>query len=68
MAKFIEVNGVDYKKHLINVNHIEEVESDIAGRAIIYFAFNCPNAIEQDYMKLRDSYEHIRDLLIGDAE
>jgi hypothetical protein len=60
MSGFIEI--VDKKKcrRLINVRHIEEVAENITkDGCYIYLAFNTPNAIEQDYFEVAESYDAI---------
>lgn len=66
MAKFIEVTS-DGSKWLINTNVIEQVSGSDCG-STIYLAFNCPNAYEQDHMVVKESYNQIREMLIGGAE
>lgn len=66
MSKFIEVtcNG---KKWLLNANIIEEVTKKDSG-STIYIAYDCPGAYEQDYMNVQESYEQVRQMLIGGKE
>ena len=66
MAEFIEVTCGD-DKWLLNVNIIEQVKGSSFG-ATIYLAFNCPNAIEQDYIVVEESYEKVREMLMGGKE
>ena len=61
MAKFIEVtNDCDGKKMLINLAWVEEICQGATGLVTIYFAFNCPDCIEQDYIHVKESYEEIK--------
>lgn len=64
MTKFIEVhlNGVSY---LINLAHVEEVKYDTDGSCTIYFAFSVPNAIEQDYIIPDETYDQIKNKILG---
>ena len=63
MAKFIEVTCKD-EKWLLNANIIEQVTEKDSG-SIIYLAYDCPGAYEQDYMIVQESYEQVRQMLIG---
>ena len=58
MEQFIEVH-VKGAKRLINLRWVEEIHKDPDGRATIYFEFNCPNYIDQDYMEVDESYSEI---------
>ena len=57
MNKFIQVhvNGV---AHLINLAWVEEITQGNHGTTI-YFAFNIPDALEQDYLVVDESYEDL---------
>ena len=58
MAKFIEVTTLDGAKRLINTAWIEEIwEGD---NATIYFAFQADNMVDQDSVKVMESYEEIK--------
>lgn len=63
MSKFIEVT-TDNGKWLINTAWIEQIMEE-EGKAIIYFAFNIPDAYEQDYMRVKESYEEVRLKVLG---
>lgn len=56
MAKIIEVTTPDGKKVLVNTRWIEQIEEKDSGAAV-YFAFNMPNAYEQDYLYTKESYK-----------
>lgn len=57
MAKFIEVH-CNKEKRLVNLDWVEDIwDGDI--HRYIYFAFNAPNACEQDYIKVDESHEEI---------
>lgn len=58
MEQFIEVHIKEVKR-LINLRWVEEINENQDGCATIYFAFNCPNSIDQDYMKVDESYNEI---------
>ena len=58
MEQFIEVH-IKQEKRLINLRWVEEIHENQDGSATIYFAFNCPNAIDQDYMKVDESYNEV---------
>ena len=58
MEQFIEVH-IEGVKLLINLRWVEEIRENKDGCATIYFAFNCPNSIDQDYMKVDESYNEI---------
>lgn len=58
MAKFIEVTALDGTKRLINTAWIEEIwEGD---PAVIYFAFQAENMVDQDSLAVMESYEEIK--------
>ena len=67
MAKFIEVTCAGAHR-LINADIIEEVQINWDGGCDIYLAFTCPNAIEQDYLSVKESYSQIRQMLMGGAD
>ena len=58
MEQFIEVH-IKEEKRLINLRWVEEIRENADGCATIYFAFYCPNSIDQDYMKVDESYNEI---------
>lgn len=62
MEHFIEVH-INEGKRLINLRWVEEIRENPDGCATIYFAFNCPNTIDQDYMKVDESYNEILRLI-----
>lgn len=53
MSQFIKVH-VDGKAHLINLDWVEKISGNT-----IYFAFNVPNAVEQDYLKVDETSEQL---------
>ena len=60
MSGFIEVTRKNGHRRLINIRHIEEVmETSNKNICSIYMAFNIPNAIEQDYIEVAESYDAI---------
>lgn len=59
MNGFIEIVCRDKCRRLLNVRHIEEVVETKNKDCTIYMAFNTPNAIEQDYFEVAESYEEI---------
>ena len=59
MAKIIEVTTPDGDKWMVNTRWIEQIKKEEHGTTI-YFAFNIPNAIEQDYMQTIESYEEVK--------
>ena len=58
MEQFIEVH-IKEEKRLINLRWVEEIRENPDGCATIFFAFNCPNSIDQDYMKGDESSNEI---------
>ena len=58
MEQFIEVH-IKEEKRLINLRWVEEIRENPDGRTTIYFAFNCQNSIDQDYMNVDESYNEI---------
>ena len=60
MSGFIEIICSNDKRRLLNIRHIEEVvETETKGKCLINMAFTCPNAIEQDYFEVKESYDAI---------
>ena len=60
MSGFIEIIDKNKNRRLLNVRHIEEVAEKITkDGCYIYLAFNTPNAIEQDYFEVAESYDSI---------
>ena len=59
MAKFIEVT-TNSEKVLINTRWVQDIHSTENGQTVIYFAFNAPNAYEQDHMVTDESYEEVK--------
>ena len=59
VPKFIEVTDIDGRKRLINTDWIEEIW-DNGDYSTIYFAFNCPNGVDQDSLVVNESYEEIK--------
>ena len=60
MSGFIEVVDKNKRRRLLNIKHIEEVMENITkGGCCIYLAFNTPNAIEQDYIEVSETYNSI---------
>ena len=60
MSGFIEIICVDDKRRLLNIRHIEEVvEAETEGNCFVYMAFTCPDTKEQDYFKVKESYDAI---------
>lgn len=62
MNNFIEVT-LDERKILINLSYIEEIREEDDQSCTIYYAFNIPNAIEQDYIRPEESYKEVRDMI-----
>ena len=66
MTKFIEVhkNG---ERRLINLSHVELIECNTDGICVIYFAFSVPypNAIVQDSIMPDETYEQIKNKILG---
>ena len=60
MSGFIEIVDKNKNRRLLNVRYIEEVSEKITkDGCYIYLAFNAPNAIEQDYFEVAESYDAI---------
>lgn len=59
MSKFIELCDKNGKRHYMNINYIEEVAECENGGCVIFFAFNCPNATEQDYIEVQKEYDEV---------
>lgn len=63
MTDFIEVheNGV---KSLINLAWVEEIRPS-EDKAVIYFAFQGAGCVEQDNMRVDESYEDLKECIWG---
>lgn len=60
MSGFIEIVDKNKNRRLLNVGYIEEVAEKITkDGCYIYLAFNTPNANEQDYFEVAESYDSI---------
>lgn len=60
MSGFIEIVGKDKNRRLLNIRYIEEVaETSDNDICMIYLGFNTPNATEQDYFEVAESYDTI---------
>lgn len=57
MPKFFIVhhNG---ERRFVNLDWVEEIH-DEGEHATIYFAFNCPDACSQDYLKTDESFDEV---------
>ena len=68
MANFIElVERRSGRKVCVNVRYIEQVIADDYGCAV-YFAFNCPDAVEQDFISTKMSYDEVVALIAKGGE
>ena len=63
MTKFIGFTDVNGKKRIVNVDYIEEIIEIDENSCCIYMAFNCPNAIEQDYFIIKKPYKEMFNVL-----
>lgn len=57
MNQFIEVT-VRGQRVLVNLDHVEEIREGY-GECVIYYAFNSPEAVEQNYIKPDQSYDEV---------
>lgn len=65
MNNFIEVHNKNIgSPELINLAHVEEIRPDGNG-VCIYFAFNRAGCDEQDYIRAKESYDTIKQLIGG---
>ena len=62
MKGFIEVTA-ENGTHLLNVKYIEDVWEDEDGGCTIYFAFNVPDAVEQDHVIPHESYDEVKRMI-----
>ena len=63
---FLDICDTKGVRHLVNLRYIEEiVEAEDGGGCWIHLAFNCPNAVEQDYIRVNESFETMKILLSG---
>ena len=58
MEQFIEVH-IEGRKQLINLRWVETIYKKLDGSATIYFAFNCPDSDNRDYIETDESYSEI---------
>lgn len=63
MRRFIEVNS-NGQRVLVNLNHVAEVR-EIDGECLICFAHARTDGIEQDYIKPKESYSFVRELIFS---
>lgn len=64
MRGFIEISNEYGNKVLLNIRYIEEVrEHPDTDICTIYLAFNCPNATDQDYLRVNKPYKEIVSLI-----
>ena len=56
MAKFIELPLIDGQMVCINANYIEEIRSIDDDTCIIYMAFNIPDAVDQETLRVNMPY------------
>lgn len=66
MRRFIEIIDSNKKRRFLNIKYIEEVAESDKSSCYIYMAFNCPNAIEQDYFLVNKSYDEIIAMIYED--
>lgn len=66
MAKFIELH-LKGNPVMVNLDYVEQIEKRESGKCTIYQSFNCPNVLEQDYIKPDETYDEVR-LMIGSAQ
>lgn len=64
MDQFIELHQ-NCEKRFINLRWVEEIREDEDCCVTIYFAFTNPNAVEQDYLKVDESYDEVKRLIWG---
>lgn len=60
MNEFIQVETKDGMRRFVNVRYIEEIIENHNG-CTIYLAFNCPSAVEQDYIDTFIPYDEVID-------
>ena len=58
MSRFIKVHRKG-RPHLINLDWVEEIRENR-----IYFAFNVPNAVEQDYLEVDETFEQLLKMIV----
>lgn len=60
MCGFIEIKAFDAdNRRFVNIRHIEEVVEVDKNMCRIYMAFNVPDAVEQDYFEVNQTYDEI---------
>ena len=58
MSRFIKVHREGIP-HLIKLDWVEEIQEDR-----IYFAFNVPDAVEQDYLEVDETFEQLLKMIV----
>ena len=64
MADFVEIIDCSDNRMLINTKCIEEIVEEGDERCIIYMAFNTPNAVEQDFVLVNESYADLKNRIL----
>lgn len=64
MSSFIEIKTAGAQRRLINTRYIEEVVDMGSAGCRVFMAFSVPNAIDQDYFDVCQSYEEIVSLIM----
>ena len=63
MSGFIKITDIEGNRRLLNVNYIEEVFELNNDESTIYFAFNCPNATEQDNCIVNITFDELVEMI-----
>ena len=66
MAKFIELH-IKGKPVMVNLDYVEQIEKRDNEKCSIFQSFNCPGALEQDYIRPDETYDEVR-LMIDSAQ
>lgn len=64
MSRFIEITDENNNRRFLNVNYIEEIAEKNDTSCFIYLAFNCPDAITQDYFVVKKSYDEVVSMIM----
>lgn len=69
MAKFIVVHDEDDgDEALVNLDLVYQVIKNTNGRAEIHWAFEQKDAVEGEWIKPSESYEEVREMILGGAD
>lgn len=68
MARFIVVHEYDCEEVLVNIDLVYQVIRNTDGKAEIHWAFEQKEAVEGEWIKTSESYEEVREMILGGAD